>query len=292
MILRFSFLAALSLPVAVEAQIRASEIGTISQTIDGTVISVEYSRPRARGRDPIFGTKAVRWDEVWTPGANWATTLDVSKPVQINGHPVAKGKYSVWMVVRKGGPWTVVLDPRSHRYHMEPPDSTKDQVRIPVRIQTAPFTDVLTWSMPELRMDGGTLAMQWERVRVPLDVKVQPSLVSTLPAGDAAEYLGEYKFVELDSAGKESKVTVFNITHEGGTLKGRWTPDDPYMKKFALIRISPDWFVPGVYDESGTLYEVLKPDITVEFKRENGKVASFVIRDMEDNVWGTGTRKR
>jgi hypothetical protein len=292
MILRISFLPALCLPVTLTAQIRASEIGTMSQTIDGTVISMEYSRPRARGRDPIFGTKAVRWDETWTPGANWATTLDVSKPVQINGHPVAKGKYSVWMVVRKNGLWTFVLDPKSHRFHMEPPDSTKEQVRIPVRIETAPFTEVLTWSMPELGMDGGTLAMQWERVRVPLNVKVQPSLVMTLPATDAAAYVGEYKFVELDSAGKESKITAFTITHEGGTLKGRWTPDDPYMKKFALIRISPDWFVPGVYDESGTLYEVLKPDVTVEFKREKGKIASFVIRDMEDNVWGTGTPKR
>ena len=292
MILRISLLAAVCVPVALEAQIRASELGTVSQTIDGTVISVEYSRPRARGRASLFGTKAVRWDEVWTPGANWATTLDVSKPVQVNGHPVAKGKYSVWMVVRKDAPWTFVLDPKAHRFHMEPPDSTSDQVRIPVRIQAAPFTEVLTWSMPEIRMDGGTLVMQWERVRIPLDIKVQPSLVTMLPAADAADYLGEYKFVELDSAGKESKVTAFTITHEGGTLKGRWTPDDPYMKKFALIRISPDWFVPGVYDENGTLYEVLKPDVTVEFKRENGKIASFVIRDMEDNVWGTGTRRR
>ena len=124
MIRPLSIVAALALPALVEGQIRASEIVSISQTIDGTVISVEYSRPRARGRDPIFGTKAVRWDEVWTPGANWATTLDVSKAVEIEGRPVAKGKYSVWMVVRKDGPWTVVLEPKWHRYHMEPPDSS------------------------------------------------------------------------------------------------------------------------------------------------------------------------
>jgi hypothetical protein len=284
-------IAALASPLAVEAQIRASELGTMSQTIDGTVITVEYSRPRARGRDPIFGTKAVHWDETWTPGANWATTLDVSKPVEINGLPVAKGKYSVWMVVRKSGVWTVVLDPKSHRYHMEPPDSTKDQVRIPVRVDSAAFTDVLTWSMPDLRIDGGTLAMQWERVRVPMTIRVQPSLVMTLPASDAADYLGAYTFVEVDSAGKQSKVTAFTITHENGTLKGRWTPDDPYMKKFALIRISPDSFVPGIYDDAGTIYEVLKPDIVMEFKRENGKITGFVMRDLEDNVWGTATRR-
>jgi hypothetical protein len=288
--LRLTVTALLAAPFPLAAQIRASEIGTISQTIDGTRISVEYSRPRARGRENLFGTKFVRWGETWTPGANWATTLEVSKPVVIEGHPVAKGKYSVWMVVKQDSLWTVVLEPRHHLYHMDPPDSNATQVRIPVRARSAPFTDVLTWSMPEIRMDGGTLAMQWERVRVPLSITVQPSLVTTMPATDAAEYVGEYVFSEKDSTGKE-KISAFTVSHEGGVLKGRWTPDEPYMKKFALVRIGEDTFAPGVYDENGALYEILKPDLVVEFKRENRKVRSFTIRDMEDQLWGTGTRK-
>ena len=281
----------LCMPLPLHAQIRASEIGSMSQTIDGTVITVEYSRPRARGRDSLFGTKAVRWDETWTPGANWATTLTVSKPVKINGFAVAKGKYSVWMKVRQNGAWTVILDPEFHRYHMEPPDSSATQVRIPSRIESAPFTEVLTWSMPDLRIDGGTLEMRWERVRVPLSVTVEPSLVMTLPASDASQYVGEYRFVEADSTGKDGKVSAFTISYEDNTLKGRWTPDDPYMKKFALVRIAPDWFAPGIYDEAGKIYEVLKPDAVMEFKRVNGKVTSFTLRDGEDNLWGTGTRK-
>ena len=86
-------------------------------------------------------------------------------------------------------------------------------------------------------------------------------------------------------------MSAFTISYEDNTLKGRWTPDDPYMKKFALIKINPDWFVPGVYDESGKIYEVLKLDLVMEFKRVNGKVMSFTLRDMDDNLWGTGTRK-
>jgi hypothetical protein len=281
----------LSVPLPLSAQIRASEIGSMSQTIDGTVIRVEYSRPRARGRDPLFGTKAVKWDETWTPGANWATTFDVNKPVKINGYQVAKGTYSVWMKVRENGMWTFILEPKSHLYHMEPPDSNAAQVRIPVKIESVSFTDVLTWSMPQLRIDGGTLEMRWERVRVPLDVSVEPSLVMTFPQGEAAGYVGDYRFVEADSTGKDGKVSAFTVLYENNTLKGRWTPDDPYMKTFALIRIAPDTFTGGVYDESGKIYEVLKPDIVVEFKRQNGKVVSFTIRDAEDNLWGTGTRK-
>jgi hypothetical protein len=289
MSIRLAF-AALAIPCTLSAQIRASELGTMTQVIDGTKISVEYSRPRSRGRDPLFGTKAVHWGETWTPGANWATTLELNKNVKINGKPVAKGKYSVWMVVRQSGDWTVVLDPDSHRYHMNPPDSTANQVRLNVRVETVPFTDVLTWSVPELRINGGTLAMQWERARVAMNVEVEPSLQMTMTAADASAYLGRYTFVEQDSTGKPGKTSQLTITHEDGTLKARFTPEDSYLKKFALVRIAPDWFAGGVYDEHGQIYEVLKPDMVVEFTRTNGKVAGFVIRDGEDNVWGNGTR--
>ncbi|MEO7368714.1 MAG: DUF2911 domain-containing protein [Gemmatimonadaceae bacterium] len=291
MIIRLALVASLVLPFPLAAQVRASEIGLMSQMIDGTKITVEYSRPRSRGRDSLFGTKAVHWDEVWTPGANWATTFDVNRNIKLNGKPVAKGKYSVWMVVRKTGDWTVVLDPKARRYHMEPPDSSAKQIRIPARVEAVPFTDVLTWSMPEIRMSGGTLAMQWERVRIPLNVEVEPSLVMTLPAGDAAPYLGRYTYTEQDSTGKPGKVSTLTVSHENGTLKGEWNPADPYFKKFALVRIAPDWFAPGVYDQKGEIYEVLKPEMVFEFTRSSGKAVSIILRGEDDVVWAKGVRK-
>ena len=142
-------------PMSAAAQVRASEVGSMSQVIDGTTITMQYSRPRVRGRSPLFGSRAVHWGEVWTPGANWATTLEADKPITLDGHPVPKGKYSVWLVVRQSGDWTMVLDPRWKRFHMQPPDSTSAQVRFPVRPRESAFTEVLTWSMPDVRMDGG-----------------------------------------------------------------------------------------------------------------------------------------
>jgi len=113
----------------------------------------------------------------------------------------------------------------------------------------------------------------------------------TLSAEDAAPYLGQYTFIDLDSTGKAGKSSTLTITHEDRTLKGRTEPEDPYFKKFALIRIAPDWFVPGVYDEKGQIYEVLKPDMVYEFKRSSGKAVGFVVRSEDDKIWTTGTRK-
>lgn len=279
-----------AMPAAAGAQVRASEIGTMSQMIDGTKITLEYSRPRARGRDPLFGTRAVHWDEVWTPGANWATTFEVNKTVKLNGHTVPKGKYSMWMVVKQDSTWTIVLDPKVRIYHMDPPDSNATQVRFTTRVQAAPFSDVLTFSMPELRMNGGTLAMHWERIKVPIDVEVEPSLSVTMPEADAKPFLGQYAQTETSPEGKVTLSTL-TVTYENGTLKGKWEPNDPYFSKFALIRVAPDWFVPGIYDKNGQVYEVLRPDMTFEFTRANGRAVSYEVREEDDRVSATGKRK-
>jgi hypothetical protein len=167
-------LAALVFPVALTAQVRASEPASVSQTVAGTVISLEYSRPRARERDTLFG-KVVHWGEVWTPGANWATTLEVSTNVKLNGTPLAKGKYSVWLVVKPKDDWVLVLDTRHRRFHMQPVDSTAEQFRLPVKPKAGPFTEVLTWSFEAVRPDGATLSMQWGTIMVPVEISVEPS---------------------------------------------------------------------------------------------------------------------
>ena len=123
-----------------QAQIRASEIGDVLAGDRRHEDQHELLRPRARGRDPLFGNvKAVHWDEVWTPGANYATTFEVNRPVKLDGHAVKAGTYSVWMVVRQSGTWTMVLDPKVRIYHMDPPDSNATQIRFAVKAHDAPY---------------------------------------------------------------------------------------------------------------------------------------------------------
>lgn len=276
-------------PDAARAQIRASELGSISQVIDGTKLTVTYSRPRTRERNPIFGTRIAHWGEVWTPGANWATTLEVSQGVTINQHPVPKGKYSVWMILRETGDWTTVLDPDFRRFHTEPPDSTAKQIRFPVRVDQAPFVDVLTWSMPELTISGGTLAMQWGTTRASMTVGVTPTLTFTLPAAEARDYLGRWEFAAKD--GGPRAPTAVTFSYEDGTLKGRFDPNAGWMGTFAMIRVAPDIFVPGLYDAKGQIYDVLRPDVVFTFTRVNGRPVSFEERYEDDSLAGTGTRK-
>ena len=54
--------------------------------------------------------------------------------------------------------------------------------------------------------------------------------------------------------------------------------------------IVPDSFAPGVYDEKGVIYEVLRPDLIIDFSLTNGRATSLEMRDDSDKLEGRATR--
>ena len=270
------------------AQVRASEPASVTQTVDGTKITVEYSRPQARGRDSVFGGE-VKWNEVWTPGANSATTLEVSKDVMLDGHPVKQGKYSVWLVIRAEGPWTMVLDPRDKLFHTVHPDSTTDQLRYQVTPVTGPFTEVLVWSFPEVRIGGATLTMSWGTVRVPFQIDVPPSYTLRIPPREALPYVGTYDLHWVENGVADTASNPFTMTSRDGTLHGEWqTLPFPGAGPFALVQIQPTWFTIALLRD-GQVYDFLN-NLTYEFTVEGGRATSVELRDEKDQVIGTGKR--
>jgi hypothetical protein len=278
---------ALASPAA--AQIRASELAAVSQTIDGTRLNIEYSAPRARGRTVLFGSKkAVQWNEVWTPGANYATTLETNKPITLDGHAIPAGKYALWMTVRANGAWTMMLDPDAHRFHEDRPDSNANQIRFMVHPTVGAFEDVLQWRFSKLSATGATLSMAWGTTHVAMKVGVTPSMRMTTPADEAAPMLGRYdwKWTGADSA----KKYALTMVHENGYLMGHMVPRDAWPVDFALIRLKPDWYTFGLF-EKGIIVDV-ETTWVLEFTRDAaGAVTSFEIRDDTDKLYVKGTRR-
>jgi len=274
------------LPAPGAAQIRASERGTVSQTIDGTTIAIAYSRPRARGRDSLFGG-VVHWGEHWTPGANWATTFDVNHDIHVNGKLVPAGKYSMWMLVQPDV-WVVYLDPEARKFHTDVPDSSDAQIRFEVVPQEAPFMEVMTMWFPEVTSSGATLAAQWGSTYLPLEIAVPPSRPMTLAADKAEAYLGTYRFTWVprpgsEGEGGEPRRAEFTVTHEDGSLMARMTPAPPWFRRLVLIEVTDDWFNPGILDEDGSLYDVMA-GLTLEFSMADGQAQGFDLRWITDEV--------
>jgi hypothetical protein len=272
--------------------LNASEPATVSQVVDGTKVTVEYSRPRARGRTGLFGTE-VKFDHVWTPGANQSTTLALSKDVSINGHPVPKGKYSVWMVVAPGD-WELVLDHDTTLYHTNGPSRRPGQVRFMTPRERHAFTEVLTWSFPVVGTSGMTLTMQWDTVSVPLSIKVTPTFTTAVPPDAAQRVAGTYRWHDAPSGSgndtTQRHASAFTVRYAGGELHATIDPPlfgDAAYGEYILIQKKGDLYSLGRIDR-GELIEVIDY-CTLQFSPANGRPKAFEVRGTDDALWANGT---
>jgi hypothetical protein len=255
-------LAAVAAPEDAFAQIRASEKAMVSQTLDGTTLTLEYYRPVARGRE-IFGG-IVPWNVVWTPGANWATTLDVSGDVQINGVDVPAGKYSVWAIPREDR-FTITLNDNPEIFHFHKPDSTDAQIHISAEPVPAVHRELLTWAFPNVRGTGAMMELQWGATAVPLEVRVPPTRPVILPADERALYVGEYDMTMTPGLGwpEQGRLEVFE---EDGMLRARlpFGIHPPDERVFDLIPTGQGTFNPRIHRD-GTIFGV-EMGVNIEFQ--------------------------
>jgi hypothetical protein len=270
----------------VAAQIRASERGTVSQTVDGTTITVDYGRPQTRGRSELFGVE-VPWGKVWTPGANWATTLDVDRDIVIEGHPLTVGRYSVWLEVQPDG-WTAILDPEPRRFHLMPPPVSARQVRFPISPTIRDrHVEVLTWSFPAVRASGTTLELAWGHTAAVFDLQVQPSRPVTVAADLASRYVGSYRLRLHPPLGSDT--VAFELTHDGEHLVATWkAAPNPRLRETWLVSLGEGMFVPAEH-EDGRVFDVVT-DIVFEFTPLEGRATRFELRALGDELWGEAVR--
>jgi hypothetical protein len=149
---------------------RPSQLGSVTQHIHETLVTVEYSRPVARGRT-IFG-QLVPWEKIWTPGANDATTIAVSTDIQINGQKLAKGTYTVWSEPREGQ-WTIIFNSEHPVWHLRHDEvSSKDILRVTATPREAHHMETLAWYFPVVDGRRAELVVHWGTVVVPLQIDV------------------------------------------------------------------------------------------------------------------------
>ena len=312
---------------AQEIEYRISQRATISQRLGSTLVSLDYSRPLVRGRADLFGT-VVHWGELWTPGANEATVLEVSDTVKMDGHVVPPGRWSMWIIPSRVGPWELVLDARDSLFHTQRPELTDDQIRFVVNPRhDAVHTEALTWTFPRIAQDGATMLLSWGTLEIPFELEVESvEPVLTVAAEDAALYVGGWRitFTPDSASGKGPPPTVLTVKRgEEGRLiasfpPGVFTPPadtarpdpaaeaamSPQERERAEARralAAPDSgpfeyvLVPrarGVFlmawVENGELLDV--EQLYHEFEFEGERAVRLRVRDRNDRVLGTATR--
>lgn len=146
-----------------------SQRGTVTQMVAFTDISVSYGRPVARGRE-LFGA-LVPWDSVWHPGADSATRVRFSHDVLIEANRLPAGEYSLWLIPRERGPWTVIFSRAAHVFHRPYPGSRFDVLRIDVSPEQVSHVESFAIYFPTVLRDEAVMRLHWGTTAVPLRIK-------------------------------------------------------------------------------------------------------------------------
>lgn len=218
----------LLVPAAASSQ-SASERATFTQIISGTEVEIRWSRPSLRGREVIFG-RQIPWGEVWTPGANMATTIRFSQDVVLSGTPVPAGRYSVWLRVMESEPWRLALHADTALGHSAHPPIDEAVVHVGVeRQRTQDLQESLEWDLDRIRIDGAELVMHWGRDRVVVPLEVDPGIEFATPAADALPLVGEWMYDDRASLPPPEQLERMT--------EGR---DDPMARYLRVMLSEPD----------------------------------------------------
>ena len=164
----------------------ASPASTLKQRVGLTDITIDYSRPGAKGRT-VFGG-IVPYGAVWRTGANSATRITFSTPVKLEGHDIPAGTYSLFTIPGTNE-WTIIMNKNAKQWGAFQYDSNDDLVRFNVTPRTATdAVETFAIDFDQIRDDSAVLTLDWDKTVVPIQVQVDivNSLVPQIEAAMAA----------------------------------------------------------------------------------------------------------
>ncbi|MEQ8478752.1 DUF2911 domain-containing protein [Fulvivirga sp.] len=201
--LKYLFTGLFAMSALAASQIRAQGVvftpqvsgaASVSQKVGITDITVTYSRPSVidgRGNDRSgqiwgqlvpygftnlgFGTAT---EAPWRAGANENTIIEFSTDAEVAGKPIKAGKYGFHVAVYEDGKATLIFSNETDAWGSYFYDKADDVLRVDVQSEEIDQTNLLTYHFVDASLNEATLALDWEKKRIPIDIKVNtPELV-------------------------------------------------------------------------------------------------------------------
>ncbi len=203
--LLFSALFATSLvSINVEAQVKMpapSPTQTIKQDFGVGTIELKYSRPAAKGRT-VFGD-LVPFNKIWRTGANGATVIRFSEPVEIKGKKIDTGSYALYTIPGIDN-WEIILNKGISNWGTSGYKESEDVARIkvePMKMKSA--VESFTMQFADIKAESCELHIMWEKTAVAIPIttsikeKVRASIEAAMltdkkPYWQAAQFYNEY----------------------------------------------------------------------------------------------------
>ena len=144
-----------------------SPTAKLTQDVGLTNITIEYSRPSAKGRK-IFGD-LVPFNEMWRTGANASTKITFGDDVTIGGsNKVPKGTYALYTIPGEKT-WTIIIHKNTTFWGTGGKDykAEEDACRFDVAVQSvSPSVESFTIDVNNIKGNGADMVISWENTRV------------------------------------------------------------------------------------------------------------------------------
>lgn len=144
---------------------RPSPPAVVSETTtSGVTITIDYSQPSVKGR--TIGKELAPYGKVWRTGANEATVFEVSKDVNIEGQPLASGKYGLYSIPGEAE-WVIIFNKTWNQWGTNYKEAD-DALRVKVTPgKTSAFTEKMTFAIGK----DGKVSLMWGDVQVDFNVE-------------------------------------------------------------------------------------------------------------------------
>lgn len=174
---------------------------TIKQDFGIGTIELTYSRPSIKGRK-IFGD-LVPLNKLWRTGANAATRIFFSEPVEIGGKKLDSGTYVLYTIPGLDT-WDVILNKGLDNWGIDGYKETEDVIRFkaePARMKRK--LETFTMDFSDMTGESCSLNIMWEKTSLSIPIvtnfkdKVRAQIEAAMktdkkPYWQAAQFYNEY----------------------------------------------------------------------------------------------------
>lgn len=180
--LSLSAMAQVKMPAASPAQ-------TLTQEFALGKIEIVYSRPSLKGRS-VFGTGSLLAPigDVWRTGANGATKLTFSDPVNIGNKTIPAGSYGLF-TIPGASEWTIIINTNSKGWGSFDYKEAEDVVRFKVApVNTGSSTETFTIGIDDITAQTATIYLNWgkTKVNIPISTDIKPAVRAQIEAATTA----------------------------------------------------------------------------------------------------------
>ncbi len=160
---------------------------TVKQFFGMGNIELIYSRPNIKNRT-VFGD-LVPYGKLWRTGANGATRLTFSIPVEIGGRKIDTGSYVLYTIPAEDN-WEIILNKGINNSGANGYKESEDIVHFTVPpVKTSDKTETFTMQFANIKPESCDLELLWEKrkVSIPITTNIKDKIRRQIDAAMATD---------------------------------------------------------------------------------------------------------